>query len=461
MEMAVRNALTIVRGAIWPAALIFIAFSAQASPALTARSGPVIFHGDSPRLLVSGLAPGETIVVHSYRLALQHQPEKPPVTILAHAFAEFAADGQGRIDVNETEPLYGTYSGRDSLGLLWSGEKSDPVPGLKLSSANEVVFEIERQSKVVAQTRINFTDGADQVVAEQVAQPGLNGAFAHPTGTGPWPALILLHGSGGGGRDAARAWATQFARLGYAVFALNYFAPPHAPIDGVPQEFVNIPVEVVGKARAWMQARPNVRADHVALLGTSKGAELALIAASHFDWVDRVVACAPSDVVWSGFGRMPAPGEEYSSWTLAGRPLPYIPYLGEKPFEDFEQGRLSVAAIHVRSFVRTPADRVEAARIPIEHTKAKLLLLGASRDELWPSGDMTRRIEKTMKEAGLGGQVSALVFEGSGHFFFAGTGDQPTRINPGIKPEGDKPLPEATARASAQAWQETKWFLAQ
>lgn len=468
METVNRNELSFVRTrrGLWLAALVVLACAApsaarsepQSAPTLTVRAGSMILHGESPRLLVTGLTPQEKVVLHSFRLTQEYGIGKSPINVVAHAFAEFTADREGRVDVDNAAPLRGTYTGADPLGLFWSGEKAQPADGVKLSSSNDVVFQLERDLKVIAQAQIIFGDGADRVEVEDVVAPGLNGAFAQPKGAGSRPAIILLHGSSGGSRDLARASAIKFAQLGYAAFALSYFAPPYAHIEGIPQAPMNIPVEGIEKARAWMQAKPNVRADRVALYGTSKGAELALIAAAHYEWVDRVVACAPSDVVWSGFGRPAVPGEEPSSWTVAGRSLAFVPYDG---FEDYEQGRLSLTGIHLRSLERTPQDRIEAARIPIERTKAKLLLLGASRDEAWPSGDMTRRIEATMKKNGRASQVTALVFEEAGHYFFAGAGDQPTRINPGFNPEGEKPLPEATARAAAQTWSETKRFLTQ
>lgn len=437
---------------------VLFATASAAQPRLTAQSGSVLLHGESPRLLVEGAAPGEKVVVHSFRATQEYGPGKAPVPVVAHAFAQFTTDANGRVEVDAAAPQAGTYTGADPLGLLWSGEKAQSAKGVTLSSPDDVVFQLERGSQIVAQTQITFSDGSDRVVAELVEMPGLNGAFARPKGAGAKPALILLHGSGGGSREAARSWAVKFAQLGYATFALNYFAPPYAHIEGLPQAMMNIPVEGIEKARAWMQAQPDVQADRVALYGTSKGAELALIAASHYAWVDRVVAVVPSDLVWTGFGRPTAPGEEPSSWTIGGRPLAFIPY---DQFEDYLQGKLSLTAVHLRSLERCAPERIAAARIPIEKTSAKLLLLGASRDEAWPSGVMTRRIEETMRRSGRAGQVTAMVFEGAGHYFFIGVGDQPTRINPGFMPEGNGPLPEATARASAQAWAATKRFLAQ
>ena len=82
-----------------------------------------------------------------------------------------------------------------------------------------------------------------------------------------------------------------------------------------------------------------------------------------------------------------------------------------------------------------------------------------TRDHVWPSGDMTRDIAATLRAAGKGEQLTALVFEDASHFI-CGTGEELQRITPVVNPEGGNPSPEATARAAAQAWAETKRFLA-
>ena len=222
----------------------------------------------------------------------------PRESVLAHAHAEFQADSEGRIEVDITAPIKGTYQGADPLGLLWSGEKSDWTDmGLK-SSSNVLI------------------------------------------------------------------------RLG-----------------GLPKALVNIPIENFTAARTWLSRQANLTTDQVAVWGVSKRAEYAMVAAANLNWIDRVVACVPSSVVWSGFGREPLPGEVYSSWSVSGRSLPFIPY---DNYTDALEGRLSAAAVHRRSLEKASKKDREAARIPIENTGARILLLGATQDHVWPWGARAR-----------------------------------------------------------------------
>lgn len=59
--------------------------------------------------------------------------------------------------------------------------------------------------------------------------------------------------------------------------------------------------------------------DSGTLSGASKGAEFALLAASHLDWIKAVVAITPSDVVWEGYGWHTEPGTT-PLFALEGKP---------------------------------------------------------------------------------------------------------------------------------------------
>ena len=119
---------------------------------------------------------------------------------------------------------------------------------LGLQDSNHIVVRVEAPSlgsKQWAETRLTLTDGAAALTVQDVVLPGLNGVFARPrdSSSKPLPTILLLHGSEGGSKESAHATAIRFANLGYAAFALNYFAWPAASLTGVPQTFIDIPVE--------------------------------------------------------------------------------------------------------------------------------------------------------------------------------------------------------------------------
>lgn len=451
--------------------LTMLGTGAFAQMSLAPITGSSVLDGDAPHLLATGLRPGEIVTVHSFRKSTAHEmPRYTSVPLLAHAEAVFAADSTGKITVDSAAPIHGTYSGIDPLGLLWSGNRL-PLEGstklpvtqvVHLESSTDILFRVELPSLGAGkwlETVVHLTDGADLTHIQTVSIPGLNGVFARPKGklASPLPAIILLHGSEGGSSALARETAVRFAQLGYAVFALNYFAWPGSGVSGVPMTLVDIPVEVLATVRIWLMAQPGVDAQTLAVWGASKGAELALVGAAHYPWIHRVVACVPSSVVWSGFGRPPATGEVYSSWSIDGEGLPYVPY---DNFQDALDRKFSSAYVHQRSLEKASLQQRAAARIPVERSDARFLLLAATKDVVWPLATMTLDIETSLRAANKESAAKAFIFPEASHYI-CGTGSETRRINPVRKPEGDDPTPEADAHAVATAWKETKAFLRQ
>ena len=101
-----------------------------------------------------------------------------------------------------------------------------------------------------------------------------------PPGPGPFPAILLLHGSGGNIGFWLERMAPFIARLGVALFAVHYFdrtgttrATTTEILDG---HHVPLWLDTLTDALTHIAARPNVHPRRIALLGISLGAFLAL-----------------------------------------------------------------------------------------------------------------------------------------------------------------------------------------
>jgi dienelactone hydrolase len=80
---------------------------------------------------------------------------------------------------------------------------------------------------------------------------------------------------------------------------------------------------------AWLRAQPAVDSKRIAIFGGSKGAELALLAASRNPAIRAVVAIAPSSVIYQS---ITGGKQESSSWTAGGKELPYAHYVMSEAF---------------------------------------------------------------------------------------------------------------------------------
>src|SRR5215469_8396584 len=112
-------------------------------------------------------------------------------------------------------------------------------------------------------------------------------------GAGPHPAILLLSGSEGGLGSLTKNMATALAGDGFSVLQLCYFGCP-----GLPQKLVGVPLETFSDALTWMRRQQGIDGARIGILGGSKGAEAALLAASRDMRVKAVVATQPTSVVW-------------------------------------------------------------------------------------------------------------------------------------------------------------------
>jgi dienelactone hydrolase len=137
--------------------------------------------------------------------------------------------------------------------------------------------------------------------------------------------------------------------------------------------------------------------ERLAILGTSFGAEAALVTASHDARVRAVVGFAPTAVVWGGSEE----GRWASHWTLGGRAVPFVPFDQTwSPSDDPPRYR----ELYERSLTLDEA-ATAAATIPVERIDGDVLLVAGQDDQVWPSDDFASRIALRRRDHGLSTEV--------------------------------------------------------
>lgn len=268
------------------------------------------------------------------------------------------------------------------------------------------------------------------------------------------PVVVILAGAEGGA-GAGHRFGPVLARLGYGAVGLPYYSPdwgdygPPPALPDLPGSFIDIRVDQLGELREALSAFPDVNVDRFGLFAGSKGAEFALIAASRYPWISSVVAFAPSDVVWEGWGLETLEAEgTHSSFSFGGQALPFMPYRG------FVEGLLAgpaadLRAIHENGRADHPLREAEA-RIPVERYGGALMLVAGERDALWNSGRMARNIFASRAAAGL--ETEALIYPEAGHNIAGGHAQPEDAPRSGGTPEAD-------ADARVDAWPKVLAFL--
>jgi dienelactone hydrolase len=161
------------------------------------------------------------------------------------------------------------------------------------------------------------------------------GALLVPDQPGSFPAVVVLHGSEGN-LYHSQVIAESLAKKGFMALALCYFGCPQTP-----EKLQNINLEQVIQAVDYLRNRPDVRPEAIALLGISRGAELALIVGALDPDVHAVISVMGSPWVVGGY---PSGG---TAWLYQGRPLSFH-------------------------------------NIPVEQINGPVLLIHGERDSVWP-----------------------------------------------------------------------------
>ena len=148
----------------------------------------------------------------------------------------------------------------------------------------------------MVQTQVSFESGGKDIRLDcflplMDASSEANGGRASSPIVQRFPAVIALHGSGGGHASMA-APASLLAEQGFAVYVLHYFdRTGTTEIDGLQTIFRHFPawMKTLWDAVSFVTRQPQVDAQRIGLLGFSLGAYLALSAAAIDSRIQAVV----------------------------------------------------------------------------------------------------------------------------------------------------------------------------
>jgi uncharacterized protein len=201
--------------------------------------------------------------------------------------------------------------------------------------------------------------------------------------------VVVLAGTSGR-VDIARA--NLFAARGAVTLAQRWFGGP-----GQSPGICLIAVETFMRA---VDRLIDEGCDRIAIVGTSKGAEAALLMAVNDPRVNVAVALSPTPVAWVANG----PGFDgwgwyaRSSWTLRGTEIPFMAVDPRwRPAES--QGRIRFRTMFETS-MKTFAEDIDAATILVEQSNAAFVLVGGGDDAIWPSDQFAAAIAHRLTLAG-------------------------------------------------------------
>lgn len=261
----------------------------------------------------------------------------------------------------------------------------------------------------------------------------------------PGKGLVVFGGSDGK-FELAQRLARLFQARGLTTLALVYWNEP-----GLPLEFRAVPVEAVEKAAQRLRA---LGCEKVGLWGISKGAELALLAASLMpELVSCVVAVSPIHIVCQGISNqrgirlLPC-----SSWSWRGVELPYAPLalpVGDILKESLLARQPVLCSAYRQAVEHPPA----AAVIPVERIGGPVLLLSAQDDSMWPAAQAAGQILARLDGAAFPHRRESLCYPYASHLLV------PMRLKAARAFQVERRAPGQCAASRAESFEKTLDFL--
>lgn len=329
--------------------------------------------GDPVRVVVDGLAPAQEVTLE----------------FATGASAMFVADAEGSIDLGRDAPQVGPWEGADVDGPFWSAPA-----GSKPLFEVDVVARDAATNAELAQATFTRRPLNMGVEATPINEGTIQGLLARPPSEGIKRPAILVFGGSEGGTGSGEIMAYYFAQLGYVALGVGFFGAPNLPPD-----LAQVPLEILEKDLDLLASQPDVDPARIAVMGGSRGGELALLLGATFpEHVKVVVAQVPSGFVWGSLDSKSA------AWTLGGEPLPWVPVSAAVPDVEIIDGEpyYTLAPAFAGDVAAATPAELDAATIRVEETRGPILFLGAEDDALWPSCELSLVSWERLGAAGRG-----------------------------------------------------------
>ena len=189
----------------------------------------------------------------------------------------------------------------------------------------------------------------------------------------------------------------------------------------------NYPLERFGKAIEFLKSQG---CGKIGIIGASTTGMLALVAASYYPEISLTIAVSPPDFIMEGFyqdgrdGMRERPGDNVSSVSWQGQPLPYLPYAYRHPeywqkiMEESKAGGDWIASRKMfdESECRHPLQEEE--KIKVERICGRVICIGAEDDVLWDTCKYIRRMEQRLCVKPHESKFEAWLYKHGTHFAF-------------------------------------------
>jgi hypothetical protein len=213
----------------------------------------------------------------------------------------FTADSSGNLDLSKQRSDSGSYDFIDSMGLILSlkrvkGKFQDVIQNIAVSQNLfiDITAECGQDSTSVRVERL--------LMSPELKSLKINDEFVGTlfyTENSSNKTIVFLGGSSNEDLCTILPPSALLASHGFNVLALSFFGE-----KGLNSRLAEVPLEYFEKVFAWLEKNPITHCKEIYIYGGSIGAVLALLLASRYSIITKVVAINPTAWCFQGLSLM-------------------------------------------------------------------------------------------------------------------------------------------------------------
>lgn len=240
---------------------------------------------------------------------------------------------------------------------------------------------------------------------------GFVGHLAEPDGGSDRAVIVIM----GGEKSILPGikFAERFADYGITGLAVSLYGA-----EGLPQSPNQVPLEMFIPAITYLREEKKIA--HISVYGQSMGSIFAVLVAQYIGGMENLIMVAPTHVPFEGTlaDKKTMTGHSVATWK--GEDVPYVKADFSAVKASKYQRHFSVAypvlGMWVAYYDAYQDKKMEQrARLSVEQSDARVLLIAGEEDEAWPAIYSVKAIVQALQEKQYAKDVKVVTFEHGSH----------------------------------------------
>ena len=240
---------------------------------------------------------------------------------------------------------------------------------------------------------------------------GFAGHLAEPDGGSDKAVIVVM-----GGEQSLLPgikFAERFADYGITGLSVSLFGA-----EGLPDSPNQVPLDMFIPAVKYLREEKHI--DRLSIYGQSMGSIFAVLAATYVGGFENLIMVSPTHVPFEGTLKDKKTMTGHSIATWKGLEVPFVTADFSKvkaaKYQKHPDAKCKVTGMWVAYHdAYHDNDAVERAKLHVEKTGARVLLIAGDEDEAWPSEYSVKLIEEELKKANYDKDVKVIIYPHGSH----------------------------------------------